>query len=217
MPTVKLGRKDAAKRQEAVWVIGYPLGYQEISTASGQITAFRANPKQIDDDLDMDRLIETDASVNPGNSGGPLVNNRAEAIGVVTAKITGRRIERTGFPVPLDLALPLLDLIPGFDESQLGGATRIRTGMEVDTHVAPAVVQIEIRDKLRKDEILEANLKAKWAQEEAVAVLQEKGIEIPKDMVIIPAGEFIMGSNDGDDEQPEHSVYLVPMPSTSTK
>lgn len=50
-PTVKLGLAGAAKRQEAVWVIGYPLGYQEVSTASGRITSFRANPKQIDVDL----------------------------------------------------------------------------------------------------------------------------------------------------------------------
>ena len=109
----------------------------------------------------MDRLIETDARVNPGNSGGPLVNNRAEAIGVVTAKIAGRSIGRTGFAVPWDLALPLLEQIPGFDESSLGGTTGALTGMEIDAHIAPAVVQIEIRDKLRKDEILEANLKAK--------------------------------------------------------
>ncbi len=167
----------------------------------------------------MDRLIEIDARVNPGNSGGPLVNNRAEVIGVVTAKIAGRSIERTGFAVPLDLALPLLDLIPGFDESTLGRETRTHTGMEIDAHVAPAVIQIEVREKLRKEILetkLKATLKAKRAQEavavlqgKAVAELQEKGIKIPQDMVVVPTGEFIMGSNDGgDDEQPEHSVYL---------
>ena len=80
--------------------------------------------------------------------------------------------------------------------------------MEIDTHVGPAVVQIKVKGK-RLDEILEANLKAKRAQEEAVAALQEKGIEIPQGMVLIPAGEFSMGDNDGGSyEKPEHTVYL---------
>lgn len=87
LPVVKLGRAETAKRQESVWVIGYPLGLQEISTASEQITAFRTEPKQIDPRLQVARLIEIGARVNPGNSGGPLVNDLAEAIGVVTAKI----------------------------------------------------------------------------------------------------------------------------------
>ena len=46
LPTVKLGRADAAKRQEAVWVIGYPLGYQEITRPRGKSPPFGPIPNK---------------------------------------------------------------------------------------------------------------------------------------------------------------------------
>ncbi|MBI3989799.1 MAG: SUMF1/EgtB/PvdO family nonheme iron enzyme [candidate division NC10 bacterium] len=199
LPVVKLGRAEAAKRQESVWVIGYPLGLQEISTASGQITAFRTELRQIDPSLKVARLIEIDARVNPGNSGGPLVNDRAEAIGIVTAKIQGPRVERVGFAVPIDLALLLLKQIPGFDESALGRETQVLTGPEIDARVAPAVVLLLL------------------VQREAPPPLSvaptPQAPSGTSEMVLIPAGEFQIGSDANDsealsNEKPRHKVYL---------
>lgn len=196
MPIVKLGQAEKARRQEPVWVIGYPLGYQEISTASGRITAFRESIKQIPGELNVDRLIEIDARVNPGSSGGPLINNRAEAIGIVHAKIAGGNVERTGFAVPLNLAINLLKQIPDFPNLNFTQETRTFTGMEIDAHVAPAVVQIEMLEKLKED-VLKETIKIKQTQEKALKALEAKGIQLPEDMVLIPAGDFIMGSSRG--------------------
>ena len=53
-----------------------------------------------DQNITMGDLIQTDASVNPGNSGGPLVNNRAEVIGINTAIIRG--VQGIGFAINID-------------------------------------------------------------------------------------------------------------------
>lgn len=57
------------------------------------------------DELDY---IQTDLAVNPGNSGGPLFNERGEVIGIIVSKLVGRGIEGLGFAVPIDQALGVL-------------------------------------------------------------------------------------------------------------
>ena len=51
------------------------------------------------------RLIRTDASVNPGNSGGGLFNERGEMIAMVEAKITGSTVDNIGYCLPMDVLL----------------------------------------------------------------------------------------------------------------
>jgi S1-C subfamily serine protease len=61
-------------------------------------------------EVEQRQLIQTDASVSPGNSGGPLVNERGEVIAVLTSKIVGQGVEGLAFGIPCPVAVDKLKL-----------------------------------------------------------------------------------------------------------
>jgi hypothetical protein len=81
--------------------VGSPLGLQGTVT-TGVVSSLRDDPTG-----GGFKVLQTDASVNPGNSGGPLVNRQAEAIGIVTFKIRGG--ENLNFAIPVNYLRGLVD------------------------------------------------------------------------------------------------------------
>lgn len=83
LPTLPFGSSDALRLGEWVLAIGSPFDLQSTITA-GIVSAKARSFGAIPDDFSIESFIQTDAAVNPGNSGGALVNTRGELVGINT-------------------------------------------------------------------------------------------------------------------------------------
>lgn len=97
---VALGSAATLKRGEIAIAIGNPMGFEHTVT-SGIVSALGRSMRASTGRL-IPNVIQTDAALNPGNSGGPLLNARAEVIGVNTAIIAGA--QALCFAVAADVA-----------------------------------------------------------------------------------------------------------------
>ncbi|MEG1940241.1 MAG: trypsin-like peptidase domain-containing protein [Eubacterium sp.] len=109
LPKITLGDSDNLKVGQVAIAIGNPLGLQfERSVTAGIISALNRS-LMIDSNLVAEDLIQTDATINKGNSGGPLVNGAGEVIGINTYK--NAEGEGMGFAIPVNIVKPILNEI----------------------------------------------------------------------------------------------------------
>jgi hypothetical protein len=99
LPALALGNSDALIVGEPVVIVGSPQGLEGTITA-GILSSVR-------DSGDGYNVLQTDAAVNPGNSGGPLVNNKGQVVGVVSFKF--RSSEGLNFAIPVSYVRGLLN------------------------------------------------------------------------------------------------------------
>lgn len=121
---IELGDSDSIKLGQNVWAIGNPIGIEfQRTVTSGIISGLDRTIKIDDSDKEayMEDLIQTDASINSGNSGGPLINSQGQVVGINTVKITSA--EGIGFAIPINIIKPVLEgfIQNGkFEEAYLG-------------------------------------------------------------------------------------------------
>ena len=105
LTAAELGDSDSVKVGEFAMAIGNPLGMQS-SVSAGMISA--TNRKITSDGVTY-TLIQTDAAINSGNSGGALVNADGQIIGINTLKASGTGVEGMGFAIPINSAKPIYE------------------------------------------------------------------------------------------------------------
>lgn len=96
------GNSDDLAVGEEVVVVGNPLGELGGTVTNGIVSA---TEREIDVNGVTMSLIQTNAAVNPGNSGGGMFNMKGELVGIVNAKSTGTGVEGLGFAIPINEAL----------------------------------------------------------------------------------------------------------------
>ncbi len=149
LPIIKLGRSNDLMIGETVIAIGNPLGLQNTVTAG----VISATERQLDfgREQSLTGLIQTDASINHGNSGGPLLNVLGELIGVNTA-IRGDA-QNIGFAIPVDqLRAVLPDLL------DVERRYRIIAGLSVDTVGQPLNTRVQPDSPAAKAGVREGDL-----------------------------------------------------------
>ena len=111
LTAVELGDSDKLMVGEPTVAIGNPMTLDLERTVTQGVISGLNRSITFDSGTTIKPLIQTDASINSGNSGGPLFNAEGQVIGINTAKMTSA--EGLGFAIPINTAKPILEQIIG--------------------------------------------------------------------------------------------------------
>ena len=121
---LELGDSDTIRLAEDVYAIGNPLGLEFQKTVTKGIISSLNRTIKIEEQAQnvyMEDLIQTDSTINEGNSGGALVNTQGQLIGINSVKISNA--EGIGFAVPINIVKPIINKLVSegkFEEAWLG-------------------------------------------------------------------------------------------------
>ena len=132
LTALPIGDSSKARVGEFVLAIGDPISADELS---GSVTfgIISALSRQINIEGFENEYLQTDAAVNPGNSGGPLINMRGEVVGVTSAKYTSAGVDENGQTISsegIGFALPINNVVEIAKTLILNGST-VRPGIGI--------------------------------------------------------------------------------------
>lgn len=177
LPVIIFGNSDSVKVGEWVLAVGNPFNLTSTVTA-GIVSAKARNIGIINSQMKIESFIQTDAAVNPGNSGGALVNTRGELIGINTA-IASQTGSYAGyaFAIPTSIVKKVVS-----DIKEFGVVQRAVLGVSMG----------EITDKLAKDKNLKTMEGAYVAEVVENSAADKAGIK--KEDVIIKVNDIAVKS-----------------------
>jgi S1-C subfamily serine protease len=178
LPTATLGSSKTLRAGQLAIAIGNPYGFQHTVTA-GVVSALGRSLRAATGRL-IDDVIQTDAALNPGNSGGPLVNSRGEVIGVNTAIIPFA--QGICFATAIDTAKWVVEQLLRFG--------RVRRGY---LGVAGATIPLSRRAVRFHDLAAESGVRVESIEPGGTA--KPAGVE-PGDVIVAYDGESVAGIDD---------------------
>lgn len=154
----RFGNSDSIRVGEWVLAVGNPFNLESTVTA-GIVSAKGRSINILEEEYSIESFIQTDAAVNPGNSGGALVNTNGELVGINTAIITkSGRYEGYSFAIPVNLAMKVIrDLINykivqrGFLGVEINDLST-STARSIGYNSMNGVVVVKVNDKSAADE-----------------------------------------------------------------
>lgn len=108
-PAADIGDSDSLNIGELAVAIGNPLGLDFERTVTSGVISGLNRTIELPDGNRVENLIQTNAAINSGNSGGPLLNNKGEVIGINTLKL--KAAEGLGFAIPINLVKPIVEQV----------------------------------------------------------------------------------------------------------
>lgn len=154
-----IGSSEDSKLGDVVFTIGSPLGYEYRGTVTDGILSGKERMVTVSlsgttSDWVM-KVLQTNAAVNPGNSGGPLLNASGEVIGVISLKLVETEVENMGFAIPIEYAMSHIEALENNEtivRPMLGISmvnvtdtyTLYRSGIILDDSIENGVVVIEV-------------------------------------------------------------------------
>lgn len=156
--TAVIGTSEKSKLGDTVFTIGSPLGYEYRGTVTDGILSGKDRLVTVSlsgtNDWVM-KVLQTNAAVNPGNSGGPLVNASGEVIGIISLKLVQTEVENMGFAIPIEYAMSHIESLesgkaitrPMLGISMINASdtySLYRNGIMLKDNVTTGVVVVEI-------------------------------------------------------------------------
>ena len=155
----EIGTSEDSKLGDRVFTVGSPLGYEYRGTVTDGILSGKDRMVTVSisgntNDYVM-KVLQTNAAVNPGNSGGPLVNAEGKVIGIISLKLVETEVENMGFAIPIEYAMSHIKSLekgeaivrPMLGVSMINVSdtySLYRSGIMLDQSITEGVVVVEI-------------------------------------------------------------------------
>ncbi len=165
LQVVSIGKSDNIKVGNSVFTVGSPMGSAYAGTVTKGILSGKdrlietssSNANSLTTESYIVKVLQTDAAISPGNSGGPLVNLAGDVIGITSLKLVDTQVEGMGFAIPIEDAMNYVDTLAQGKEIQrpIIGVQLLdltnkyalyRYGINVDSNIKSGVILVKVND-----------------------------------------------------------------------
>lgn len=165
LQVVSIGKSENTKVGNTVFTVGSPMGSDYAGTVTKGILSGKdrlietssSSSNSLATESYIVKVLQTDAAISPGNSGGPLVNLAGDVIGITSLKLVDTQVEGMGFAIPIEDAMNYVDILAQGKEIerpiigvQLLDLTNkyalYRYGINVDSSIESGVILVKVND-----------------------------------------------------------------------